>query len=250
MPPVNTGWGSAWPNLCSSRSRHMRGDSSDMHQDGSVPGGSGVKEVPFAPHVCAGHACKRHLAPPAKRSDQVQCNIQYWPLALPLVAIITNCDNLDYASLSTPRFVPTSSFKLICTEGRRHRPGCLSTLIWAMAYAAPAILLLVLFILLLGVHHDMGCLHTSLRLDWFGGSGLHWANNPAGVPVVTTITATVGGNKRPVQWGTCESGGTLASTTNRKLLGPNLTLTMTTKTWDDHRMQWEHLYKLVQALKV
>jgi hypothetical protein len=57
MPPVNTGWGSAWPNLCSSRSRHMRGDSSDMHQDGSVPGGSGVKEVPFAPHVCAGHAC-------------------------------------------------------------------------------------------------------------------------------------------------------------------------------------------------
>jgi hypothetical protein len=60
-----------------------------------------------------------------------------------------------------------------------------------MAYTAPAILLLVLFILLLGVHHDMGRLHTSLRLDWFGGSGLHWANNPAGVPVVTTITATV-----------------------------------------------------------
>ncbi|KAF8464799.1 hypothetical protein DFH94DRAFT_686522 [Russula ochroleuca] len=107
-----------------------------------------------------------------------------------------NCDNSDY---------------LICTEGRRRCPGRLSTLIRATAYAAPAVVSLVLFILLLGVHHDMGHLCTSL--DWCGGGGPHWANNPAGVPVVTTVTATVddkdpgirqGGNERPVQWGTCE----------------------------------------------
>jgi hypothetical protein len=100
-----------------------------------------------------------------------------------------NCDNSDYASLSTPRFAPTLSLKLICAEGRRHRPGHPSTLIRATAYAAPAVVSLVLFILLLGVHHDMECLRT--LLDWCGGGGLHWANNPTGVPVVTTVTATV-----------------------------------------------------------
>ncbi|KAF8487516.1 hypothetical protein DFH94DRAFT_798316 [Russula ochroleuca] len=100
-----------------------------------------------------------------------------------------NCDNSDYASLSTPRFAPTSSLKLIRAEGRRHHPGCPSTLIRATAYTAPAVVSLVLFILLLGVHHDMGRLRTSL--DWCGGGGPHWANNPAGVPVVTTVMATV-----------------------------------------------------------
>jgi hypothetical protein len=50
---VDAGWGSARPNSRSSRSRRTRGDSSDMPQDGSVPGGSGVKEVSFATRVRA-----------------------------------------------------------------------------------------------------------------------------------------------------------------------------------------------------
>ena len=50
---VDASWGSARPNSRSSRSRRTRGDSSDMPQDGSVPGGSGVNEVSFAPRVRA-----------------------------------------------------------------------------------------------------------------------------------------------------------------------------------------------------
>lgn len=65
------------------------------------------------------------------------------------------------------------------------------TLFRATAYATPAVLSLILFILLLGVHHDLGRLRTSL--DRCGGGGpYYWANNPAaGVPTVTTVTATV-----------------------------------------------------------
>ena len=67
-----------------------------------------------------------------------------------------------------------------------------STLFRATAFAAPAVLSLILFVLLLGVHHDLGRLRTSL--DRCGGGGPHyWTNNnpAAGVPAVTTVTATV-----------------------------------------------------------
>lgn len=50
---VDAGWGSARANSRNSRSRRTRGDSRDMPQDGSVPGGSGVEEASFAPRVRA-----------------------------------------------------------------------------------------------------------------------------------------------------------------------------------------------------
>lgn len=49
---VDAGSGSARANSRNSRSRRTRGDSSDMPQDGSVPGGSGV-DASFAPRVRA-----------------------------------------------------------------------------------------------------------------------------------------------------------------------------------------------------
>jgi hypothetical protein len=50
---VDAGCGSARANSRNSRSRRTRGDSSDMPQDGSVPGGGGVKDASFALRVRA-----------------------------------------------------------------------------------------------------------------------------------------------------------------------------------------------------
>ena len=50
---VDAGCGSARANSRNSRSSRTRGDSSDMPQDGSVPGGGGVKDALFAPRVRA-----------------------------------------------------------------------------------------------------------------------------------------------------------------------------------------------------
>jgi hypothetical protein len=61
-------------------------------------------------------------------------------------------------------------------------------LLRATAFAAPALLSLVLLILLLGIHQDVGRLRTSL--DRCGPSGgPNWTNY--NVPSVTTVTATV-----------------------------------------------------------
>lgn len=62
-------------------------------------------------------------------------------------------------------------------------------LLRATASAAAALLSLVLFFLLLGIHQDLGRLRTSL--DRYGPpGGPNWTNN-YNVPTVTTVTATV-----------------------------------------------------------
>jgi hypothetical protein len=50
---VDAGCGSARANSRNSRSRRTRGDSSEMPHDGSVPGGSGVKDASLTPRVRA-----------------------------------------------------------------------------------------------------------------------------------------------------------------------------------------------------
>ena len=63
-----------------------------------------------------------------------------------------------------------------------------SSIFRATAYAAPAVLSLILLVLLLGIHHDLGRLRTSLDRCGGGGPGPNWASS---VPSVTTVIATV-----------------------------------------------------------
>lgn len=62
------------------------------------------------------------------------------------------------------------------------------TIFRATAYAAPIFLSLILFVLLLGIHQDLGRLRTSLDRCGSGAPGPNWATT---VPSVTTVTATV-----------------------------------------------------------
>jgi hypothetical protein len=65
-------------------------------------------------------------------------------------------------------------------------------------YAAPTVLSLILLVLLLGIHHDLGRLRTSL--DRCGGAAAAAAGpgpNWATVHSVTTVTATVVSTSRP-----------------------------------------------------
>jgi hypothetical protein len=69
-------------------------------------------------------------------------------------------------------------------------------LLRATASAAPALLSLVLLILLLGVHHELGRLRTSLDRCGPPG-GPNWTNYNNNVPSVTTVTATVVSSRPP-----------------------------------------------------
>ncbi|KAI9460035.1 hypothetical protein F5148DRAFT_1377441 [Russula earlei] len=64
------------------------------------------------------------------------------------------------------------------------------TFLRAIAYAAPAVFLLILIVLFGGIHKDLSRLHSSL--ERCGASGPNWAAHRDNVvPSVTTITATV-----------------------------------------------------------
>ncbi len=73
-------------------------------------------------------------------------------------------------------------------------PSPSTFLLRATAFAAPALLSLVLLILLLGIHQDLGRLRTSLDRCGPPG-GPNWTNY--NVPSVTTVTATVVSSRHP-----------------------------------------------------
>ena len=81
-------------------------------------------------------------------------------------------------------------------------PSPSSLFLRATTSAAPALLSLVLLILLLGLHQDLGRLRTSLERCGPPG-GPNWTNNNYNVPpvTVTTVTATVVSTRPPAGTG-------------------------------------------------